>query len=79
MAKWSAALKTSGLYKDGIVDGSHLESLLEAHRRETASTFGTRRSSRKSLRASAAAASESTCDAKENVSTMLTSIFRSKS
>jgi len=47
-AKWYVGLKSSGLYKEGVIDGSHLESLLEAHRRETACTFGSRRSFRTS-------------------------------
>ena len=73
MARWCAGLTTSGLYKEGVVDGSFLESLLEAHRRETACTFGTRRSCRKSMRAVAAAVPESAAHhAEENVSIYLT-------
>ena len=68
MARWCTGLTTGGLYKEGNVDGSHLESLLEAHRRETACTFGTRRSCRISMQGTAAAVPESEHDAKENVS-----------
>lgn len=80
MARWCTGLTTSGLYKEGVVDGSFLESILESHRRETASTFGTRRSCRKSTQTSTAAVPESADhDAKENVSiylTFLTVLFR---
>ena len=50
---------TSGLYKEGVVDGSFLVSLLEAHRGETACTFSIRRSCRESMQASATAVKES--------------------
>ena len=72
MARWCVGLKTSGLYKEGVVDGSDLESLLEAHQRETASTFGTRRSCRKSLQSSSSAVPESDRVAKEDVSAIVT-------
>lgn len=42
---WQQKLKPSGLYYDGFISGSELSDLLECHRRETASTFGTRKSS----------------------------------
>ena len=42
---WQAKLKSSGLYYDGFVSGKELSDLLENHRRDTASTFGTRKSS----------------------------------
>ena len=68
----------SGTEKEGVIDGSHLESLLEAHHRETASTFGTRRPSRTStvqaLQAITSTVSESAqsdCDFKEDVSAWL--------
>ena len=74
-AKWCVGLRSSGLYKEGVIDGSHLESLLKAHRRETASTFGTCRSSRTSTlqvwqatTSTACASAQSDCDFKENVS-----------
>ena len=81
-AKWCVGLKSSGLYKEGVIDASHLESLLETHRRETASTFGTRRSSRTStlqvLQATTSTVSKSAqsdCDCKENVSIWLLKIM----
>ena len=77
-AKWCVGLRSSGLYKEGVIDGSHLESLLEAHRRETASTFGTRRSYRTStlqalqaITSTVSASAQSDCDSKENVSVWL--------
>ncbi len=45
-ADWTAGLKRSGLYFEGVVDGSSLNTVLEAHKRDTVSTFGTRTSSR---------------------------------
>ena len=38
-------LKPSGLYYDGFIQGKELNDVLESHRRDTASTFGTRKSS----------------------------------
>ena len=75
-AKWCVGLRSSGLYKEGVIDGSHLESLLEAHRRETASTFGGsyRTSTLQALQAitsAASASAQSDCDSKENVSVWL--------
>ena len=76
-AKWCVGVKSSGLYKEGVIDGSHLESLLVIAERH-ASTFGTHRSSRTStlqaLRATTSTASESASydyDSKENVSVCL--------
>ena len=44
---WTAGLKRSGrLYLEGIVEASSLNNVLEAHKRHTVSTFGTRTSSR---------------------------------
>ena len=79
-AKWCVGLKSSGLYKEGVIDGSHLESLLEAHCRETARTFGSRRSSRTStlqaLQAITSTVSESAqSDSKENVSGTVTNYW----
>ena len=77
-AKWCVGLRSSGLYKEEVIDGNHLKSLLEAHRTETASTFGTRRSSRKSklqalqaTTSTVSASGQSDCDSKENVSVWL--------
>ena len=43
---WTAGLKRSGLYLEGIVEASSLNNVLEAHKRDTVSTFGTRTNSR---------------------------------
>ena len=43
---WTAGLKLSGLYLEGIVEASSLNNVLEAHKRDTVSTFGTRTRSR---------------------------------
>ena len=43
---WRAGLKRSGLYLEGIIEDSSLNAVLEAHKRDTVSTFGTRTSSR---------------------------------
>ena len=40
---WMNGLKQAGLYYEGVV--ADLESLLESHKRETVTTWGTRRSS----------------------------------
>ena len=45
MVEWQKGLQQKGLYYEGIIDGSRLDSVLELHRRSTVSTFGTRRSS----------------------------------
>ena len=49
MVEWQKGLEQKGLYYEGIVNGSRLDSVLELHRRSTVSTFGTRRSSRVSV------------------------------
>ena len=41
---WYDGLKRCGLYYEGFVDGEKVAECLENHRRETASTFGTRSS-----------------------------------
>ena len=46
MVEWQKGLEKKGLYYEGIIDGSRLDSVLEHHRRATVSTFATRRSSR---------------------------------
>ena len=46
MVEWQEGLEQKGLYYEGIIDGTRLDSVLELHRRSTVSTFGTRRSSR---------------------------------
>ena len=46
MVEWQEGLQQKGIYYEGIIDGSRLDSVLELHRRSTVSTFGTRRSSR---------------------------------
>ena len=51
MVEWQNGLEQKGLYYEGIVNGSRLDSVLELHRRSTVSTFGTRRSSRVSVAA----------------------------
>ena len=43
--RWRDKLKPSGLYYDGFIQGKELNDVLENHRRDTASTFGTRKSS----------------------------------
>ena len=43
--RWQDKLKPSGLYYDGFISGKELNNILENHRRDTASTFGTRKSS----------------------------------
>ena len=43
---WTEGLTTAGLYYDGVVDGDKLENVLELHKRDTVSTFGTRSSRR---------------------------------
>ena len=45
MVEWQEGLEQKGLYYEGIIDGTRLDSVLELHRRSTVSTFGTRRSS----------------------------------
>ena len=41
---WRDNLRPCGLYYEGFVDGETLNQCLEDHRRDTASTFGTRSS-----------------------------------
>ena len=41
---WRTGLNQRGLYFEGTVDSSDLNSVLEAHKRDTVSTFGTRSS-----------------------------------
>ena len=46
MAVWTNGLTRYGLYYAGIVDESQLDEVLELHKRDTVSTFGTRNSRR---------------------------------
>ena len=57
--RWQDKLKPSGLYYDGFISGKELNDVLENHRRDTASTFGTRKSSNISAVATTASASKS--------------------
>ena len=52
---WASNLSVSscGLYYDGILNQKQLEEVLELHKRDTVSTFGTRSSSRVSSEAKA--------------------------
>ncbi len=43
---WARGLKISGLYYEGIVD--NVEAILEQHRKETVTSYGTRNSITKS-------------------------------
>ena len=43
---WASGLSVSGLYYQGVVERDQLEKVLELHKRDTVSTFGTRYSSR---------------------------------
>ena len=43
---WASGLSASGLYYQGILDRNQLEEVLELHKRDTVSTFGTRSSFR---------------------------------
>ena len=68
--RWQDKLKPSGLYYDGFISGEEVNDLLEYHRRDTASTFGTRKSSNISAVATTASApksSGSTTKSDENV------------
>ena len=40
--EWSEDLEKAGLYFEGIVDSALLDEVLELHKRDTVSTFGTR-------------------------------------
>lgn len=42
---WATDLSVSGLYYDGVLDKNKLQDVLELHKRDTVSTFGTRSSS----------------------------------
>ena len=42
--EWHEGLKRCGMYYEGFVDGEKVGECLENHRRDTASTFGTRSS-----------------------------------
>ena len=46
MAVWAKGLTRYGLYYAGIVDESQLDEVLELHKRDTVSTFGTHSSRR---------------------------------
>ena len=50
---WASNLSASGFYYDGLLDQSELEKVLELHKRDTVSTFGTRSSVRVSNEAKA--------------------------
>ena len=43
---WAEGLSVAGLYYDGVVDETRLQEVLELHKRDTVSTFGTRCSRR---------------------------------
>lgn len=45
-SKWAAGLTVAGLYYDGVIDGDKLDEVIELHKRDTVSTFGTRSSRR---------------------------------
>ena len=57
--RWQDKLKPSGLYYDGFIPGKELNDILEIHRRDTASTFGTRKSSNVTAAATTESASKS--------------------
>ena len=42
--EWHEGLKRCGMYYEGFIDGEKVAECLENHRRDTASTFGTRSS-----------------------------------
>ena len=46
MAKWMEGLQKYGNYYEGIVDEGKIDEVLETHRRDTVSIFGTRSSCR---------------------------------
>ena len=46
MAEWTVGLTKYGNYYSGIVEENKIDQLLELHRRDTVSTFGTRNSCR---------------------------------
>ena len=41
---WRTGLHQRGLYFEGVIEKSNFDSVLEAHKRDTVSTFGTRTS-----------------------------------
>ena len=43
---WTEGLTVAGLYYDGVIDGDKLDEVIELHKRDTVSTFGTRSSRR---------------------------------
>ena len=43
---WARQLKRRGLYFEGLVDSDDLETILERHRRDTVTSYGTRTSSK---------------------------------
>ena len=43
---WSAGLERRGVYYEGVVDGQVIDEVLELHKRDTVSTFGTRTSTK---------------------------------
>ena len=45
-SSWKDGLSRAGLYFDGIIEESKLQEVLELHKRDTVSTFGTRSSRR---------------------------------
>ena len=45
-SSWKDGLSRAGLYFDGIIEESKLQEVLELHKRDTVSTFGTRSSCR---------------------------------
>ena len=42
--RWAEGLSVAGLYYDGVVDERKLQEVLELHKRDSVSTFGTRSS-----------------------------------
>jgi len=78
--KWCLGLKSSGLYKERAIDGSHLESPLETHRRETANTVvhvghPEVQHCRHCKATTVCGSAQSDCDSKENVSVYYISIM----
>ena len=43
---WARQLKRRGFYFEGLVDSDDVETLLEGHRRDTVTSYGTRTSSK---------------------------------
>ena len=44
--KWTEGLTVAGLYYDPVIDGDKFDEVIELHKRDTVSTFGTRSSRR---------------------------------